>query len=879
MTRDVQLAFASGSRQRNPAFLEAFSRLSPEVPLYVVSEFPCPEGKWIPYHPLRSFWENYRRCRFILRGRRVRLASVLLEPRMPYRRMVALAVLFGGSRLLVFNENLDHFRLHPRCFGAMLRHVFWRLREFLDREIHPGGATYTFLWRLRHPRAFGRPLAYQAALAAGGLARLLAWILPARRPVPPPEHCRSGLSVVLYGAEQHSLDERETDVRRNCGHACCEVIPIAALEGRALIGAVNRALERAAFDRLCLLPASVPPEPGFFRRLAEAFEMVPDLFCAAPGGLCFSPAALVEGRFKQRTPLAGESGSYVLGAAAGLWSTRKLLALGGLDEGYATLEFALLDAGFRAWRRGWPSVGLLSGTVPAAHSPEPLPGVRRDALRFLVTALGAPRKLWNAALSELNRLAAREEPPEFAMDLLRAATRAPLWIRSRSGGDPSGEAILGLTSGAVRVFAGRGRTGKPLLVLASPYPPFPLSHGGAVRMYNLMRCAAADYDLILVSFTSELAPPARELLEISTEVVFVLRTGSHSRPATSRPDAVEEFASPAFDAALRQAVRKWRPFAVQLEYTQMAQYARACHPARTILVEHDVTFDLYDQLCKLNAGFDVEREARKWRRFEQQAWRDVDCVVVMSERDRSLVRGARCWCLPNGVDLERFRPAQDPPEPRRLLFVGSFAHLPNLLAVEFFLKAVWPRLARWSPRLHIIAGPDHRRYLGYYRDRVELELDQPGVEVEGFVADVRPAYARASVVVAPLVASAGTNIKVLEALAMGRAVVSTPAGIHGLDLEAGREVLVAGDAGGLASAIATLFENEDVRRSLERAGRNAVESRYSWDRIAGRQRELYETLRAEPPRLTAPAASRRRRAEAPRASAPPDRLPAHSSRG
>ncbi len=878
MTRHVQLAFASGSHQRNPAFLTAFSRLFPELPLYVVSEFPCPEGKWIPYHPLRSFWENYRRCRFVLRGRRVRLAAVLLEPRMPCRRMVALAVLFGGSRLLVFNENLDHFRLHPRCFGAMLRHVFWRLRELVDRELHPGGATYTFLWRLRHPRAFGRPLAYRAALAAAGLARLLAWILPVQRPGLPPEHRRSGISVVLYGAERRSLDELEAQIRHHFGHPCCEVIPAAALEGRALIRAVNCALKRAAFDRLCLLPASVPPEPGFFRRLAEAFEMVPDLFCAASGGLCFSPAALVEGRLRERTPLASESAGYVLGAASGLWSTRKLLALGGLNEGYATLEFALLDAGFRAWQRGWPSVGLLSGSRGAAHTCEPL-GVRGDALRFLVTGLGAPRKLWNAALSELNRLAAREEAPEFAMDLLRAAIRAPLWIRPHSGRDLSGEAILGLTTGAVRVFAGRGRTGRPPLVLASPYPPFPLSHGGAVRMYNLMRRAAADYDLVLVCFTSELAPPARELLEISTELVFVLRTGSHSRPATSRPDTVEEFASPAFDAALHLSVRKWRPFAVQLEYTQMAQYARACHPARTILVEHDVTFDLYDQLCKLNAGFDLKREARKWRRFEEQAWRHVDGVVVMSERDRSLVRGARCWCLPNGVDLERFRPVQDPPEPRRLLFVGSFAHLPNLLAVEFFLKAVWPRLARWSPRLHLIAGPDYRRYLEHYGDRVELELDQPGVEVEGFVADVRPAYARASVVVAPLVASAGTNIKILEALAMARAVVSTPAGIHGLDLEAGREVLVAADADGLASAIAMLFENEDVRRSLERAGRNAVESRYSWDCIAGRQREFYEVLRAEPPSLTVPATSRRRPAEAPQASAPPDRLPAHSSRG
>lgn len=879
MSRDVHLAFASGSHQRNPAFLEAFSRLAPGPPLYVVSEFTCPDGKWIPYHPRRSFWENYQRCRFVLRGRRVRLAAVLLEPRMPYRKMVALAFLLGRSRLLVFNENLDHFRLHPRCVGAILRHGSWRLREFLDRELHPGGATYTFLWRLRHPHAFRRPLAYRVGLAAGRLARLLARILPAWRRVSPLERRADGFSIVLYGPEQHSLDQRDTGIRHNCGHPCCEVIPVAAAQGRALIRALNRAVERAAFSRLCLLPAGASPGPDFFRRLAETFQAVPDLFCAAPGGLCFSPHALPQGGIRERTPLPGESGSYVPGALCGLWSTDKLLALGGLDEGYATARFALLDAGFRAWRRGWPSVGLLWGRLRDAHTPEPLSDMQRDSLRFLVTGLGAPRNLWNAALAELNRLAAREEPAKFALELLRASLRAPLWVRAGSGNALSGEAILGVTSPAVCVFPGRGRSGKPPLVIAGPYPPFPLSHGGAVRMYNLMRRAAADYDQILVSFTSELRPPAQELLEICAEVVFVHRTGSHSRPATSRPDTVEEFSSAAFEAALRQTVRKWRPFAVQLEYTQMAQYARACHPARTILVEHDVTFDLYDQLCALAPDFDVQREAPKWRRFERRAWRNVDCVVAMSERDRRLVRDARCWCLPNGVDLERFRPVEDPPEPRRLLFIGSFAHLPNLLAVEFFLKAVWPRLAHCSPRLHIIAGPGYRSYLAHYRDRVEIELDQPGIEVEGFVADVRPAYRRAAVVIAPLVVSAGTNIKVLEALAMGKAVVSTPAGIHGLDLEPGREVLVAGDDAGLASAITTLFENEDTRRALERAGRAAVESRYNWDRIAAEQRQLYETLRAEPARLSFPAASRKPRAAAPPANAPPDRLRAHSSRG
>ncbi|MDW8356110.1 MAG: glycosyltransferase family 4 protein [Bryobacterales bacterium] len=879
MSRDVRVAFASGSRARNPSFLRAFSKMAPELPLYVVSEFSWPEGKWIPYHPYRSFWENYLRCRQMLRGKRVRWAAVLLEPRMPYRKMSLLGLLLGRSRLLVFNENLDHYRLHPRCFGTMVRHVWWRTREFLDREFHPGGSTYTFLWRLRHPHAFRRPLAYTVGLAAGCLARWLARMLPAGVGVSAPVRRAEGLSVLVYGADAPSGAELGARLCQHWGVADCEVTLVTGADDGELIRQINRVAGRTAFRWLCVLPANATVAPRSLQELLEAFERIPGLFCVTPRGLRFLPEVLWSETPGADSPLAAGQGSYVLGSDCGLWSVEKLLALGGLSERWETVQFALLEAGLRAWRRGWPSLELADTGFCVPHRVKLNPEMRRDALRFLVTGLGACRKLWRRVLAELNRLAAREEAPPHAVALLGAAARAPLWVRARSGKAFSDQEIVGLTSGAVRVFAGRGPRGRPTILIASPYLPFPLAHGGAVRMYNLMRRAATEYDLVLISFTSELAPPAPELLETCAEVVLVHRVGRHSRPATSRPDVVEEFDSPAFHAALRLAAHKWKPFAVQLEYTQMAQYAGDGAPARTILVEHDITFDLYEQLYRLRHGFDLRREAAKWRRFERQAWQNLDCVVVMSQRDRAFVTGAPVWIVPNGVDLERFRPSETPPEPRRLLFVGSFAHLPNLLALEFFLNHVWPRLATWSPRLHIIAGQDYQRYLSQYRDRVELDLSQPGIELEGFVADVRPAYRRATVVLAPLVASAGTNIKVLEALAMGKAVVSTPAGIHGLELEPGREVLVASDAEGLAAAIVSLWESEEARRALERSARAAAESRYDWDRIAERQRALYQALRGDREPFTARSASRKQREAVHPASRLQHRLGAHRSRG
>jgi len=195
--------------------------------------------------------------------------------------------------------------------------------------------------------------------------------------------------------------------------------------------------------------------------------------------------------------------------------------------------------------------------------------------------------------------------------------------------------------------------------------------------------------------------------------------------------------------------------------------------------------------------------------------------------------------LPNGVDLARFRPGAAPPEPRRLLFIGSFAHLPNLMAVEFFLKQVWPRLT--GVVLHIIAGARHEYFLSYYSPRVAVDLATTGVEVSGFVADVGPAYERAALVVAPLLASAGTNIKILEAMAMGKAVVSTPAGVNGLDLQPGEDFVLAGNAVEMAQAIESLLADDAGRRRLETAARRKAEE-YGWDRIARRQADLYREL-------------------------------------
>jgi GT2 family glycosyltransferase/glycosyltransferase involved in cell wall biosynthesis len=870
LTHPVKVLFASGSDAVIAQTLEQLRNIFPELPLVVVSEFPPPEGEWIPYHIRRRWRDNYALAKSRLRGRSIRIAAVILEPRTPHWRLRLLGLTLAPWRLLAFNETGRHFRVRPDNLPVMLRHLLWRGRNLLRSQSRKGGWLHDTMRLIADPRERRLLLPYLRARAKTRFPR----VSPALPPWPPREQSietAPGISVVIPSRNGRDLlaaclprldaageiiviDNGSSDGTAEylaTHHA--GVVVEHSPEPLAFAEAVNRGLRRARFSHVCLLNNDMMVEPGFLDALRCPFDHVPDLFAATaqiflpPGqrreetGKTVWAAHLAATDFPVRCtePLEGEDLSYVLYGSGGctVYDAAKLAALGGFDRVYETAYVEDLDLGVRAWQHGWPSVYCAQARVLHQHrattsryfTPAQLDEIlERNFIRFLARVLPQP-ELWRENLRRL-RSAGKQSALETAarISLNRALSRA---ARPR-GSTP--DRFLDLVSGDVSVFPGKPRSDKPVIVIASPYLPYPLSHGAAVRMYNLMNRAASDFDQVLVSFVEQPVPVPPELASICTEIVTVRRTGSHALPSSERPDTVEEFDSPAFHAALRQTVAKWHPPIAQLEFTQMAQYVQDCLPARTILVEHDITYDLYAQMLAREEDWENRRQYGRWLRFETAAWRSVDRVVTMSEKDRRVVPGA--VAIPNGVDLDRFHPSDHPPEPRRLLFIGSFAHHPNVLAVEFFVREVFPLLPRTT--LHVIAGQRHERF---------WDLRHAGVEVEGFVADVRPAYQRATLVIAPLVASAGTNIKILEAMAMGKAIVSTEAGIHGLELERGSDVMVADTPADMARTIARLLDFPEDRAALESHARRTASDRYGWDEITLQQKRLYESLISQQP--------------------------------
>jgi len=382
---------------------------------------------------------------------------------------------------------------------------------------------------------------------------------------------------------------------------------------------------------------------------------------------------------------------------------------------------------------------------------------------------------------------------------------------------------------------GRPFSGRRRVAVLSPYFPYPLAHGGAVRIFNLLREIACEFDVLLFAFLdADGEPELRPVLDFCSRVVLVKKPRYREpRWSTLLPPEVHEFSSP----AMQEAIARESFDLLQVEYTQLAPYGG------DILVEHDVTFDLFGQIRRRTRTWTAWWDFVRWRSFESRQVSRYRAVVAMSPKDAQLLgRGARAAVIENGVDLDRFRPQPESPG-ERLLFIGSFRHFPNILAYRFFVDEVWPKLrTRFAClTLAVVCGPDHLVYWRAFTDSSEPAPDKR-IRMLGFVADVRPLYEEANIVIVPTTVSAGTNVKVLEAMAMERAIVSTSSGCAGLGLVDGTSVWVADNPGDFAEGVAALALDPDRRAAVARAARAHAERNFDWRALGEKQCALLRSL-------------------------------------
>jgi glycosyltransferase involved in cell wall biosynthesis len=312
----------------------------------------------------------------------------------------------------------------------------------------------------------------------------------------------------------------------------------------------------------------------------------------------------------------------------------------------------------------------------------------------------------------------------------------------------------------------------------------------------------------------------------------------------------QQIALPSMQRALDRVLRAKRFDVVNLEFSFLGDCdLRQAPPGERlpslVVDSHNIDYDLARQYAGAGASpgrrFYAAVNWRKLRREELGTYRDADGVYVCSAADErrllEQVPGVRTAIIPNAADLEYYqpRPTDPPSDSRTVVFFGLLSYAPNVDGVIHFVQDIWPRIAQANKeaRCKIIGGRPPASLLA---------LAGPRVELTGFVSDLRPHLAAAAAVVVPLRLGGGTRLKIVEAMAMGKPIVSTALGAEGIEALPGRDLLVEDQPTAFAEAVNRLLADPDLARCIGASARRLAVERYGWGGAARALESFYRRI-------------------------------------
>lgn len=382
----------------------------------------------------------------------------------------------------------------------------------------------------------------------------------------------------------------------------------------------------------------------------------------------------------------------------------------------------------------------------------------------------------------------------------------------------------------------------------------PVDTGGKIRSYNLLRQLAARHEVTLLSYYDGPKDTAyeNEIVEHFSHAVTI----STARPADSAidylkhifsraPYAVTKFTSARASAMIREWMAEHQFDVAVCDFLSASLNFPEKLSTPTVLFQHNVESVLWrrqaDYEPNLIKRMAFKLEAAKMIRYEQKAVNRFNHVIAVSENDREnmarMTSASRISIVPTGVDLEAYRQqsGNDANEPI-VVFTGSMDWEANIDGVEYFCAEIWPRVLKAVPnaRFRIVGRNPHPRV---------VSLASDSIEVTGTVPSVTDYMRDAAVFVVPLRIGGGTRLKIYEAMAMGKAVVSTSVGAEGLDVEDGRDIMLADTSLAFADSIIKLLCDRQARKQFESAAAQLAAG-FDWSVIADRFEEvLSETIK------------------------------------
>ena len=396
----------------------------------------------------------------------------------------------------------------------------------------------------------------------------------------------------------------------------------------------------------------------------------------------------------------------------------------------------------------------------------------------------------------------------------------------------------------------------------------PVHSGGDIRSYHIARQLARKHELTFLSYYDG-KPDSdyeRELGENFSGAVCVCTGKAETSTLARGTDYLVRlpsqlpYAVGRFDCtAVRQKLAGWfrdRRFDVVIcDFLDAAVNFPHELTIHSVLFQHNVESEIWRRHAATESNPIKRRvyavEFRKMQRYENSTVRKFHHVIAVSEHDRSLmeawVEGSRITVVPTGVDLQQYQPDFAFKPAPVALFVGAMDWEPNVDAMEYFCQDIWPSIVARVPgaKLRIVG-----RSPG---DRVR-KLANESIEVTGRVPSIAEHLREARVVVVPLRIGGGTRLKIYEAMAAGKAVVSTSVGAEGLDVHHGRDIVLADHPRSFSDAVITLLSDDNLRAKYERAAAELARQ-YDWSVIGEKFGHTLEIITASARQVSSPAPS------------------------
>jgi len=411
---------------------------------------------------------------------------------------------------------------------------------------------------------------------------------------------------------------------------------------------------------------------------------------------------------------------------------------------------------------------------------------------------------------------------------------------------------------------------RPRLLFLSHCLPYPPHNGVTNRSGHILRQLDLAYDIDLVAFSRVnhqadrgARDAARDALRstvafiaeptpIPNEHSVLRKIWDHLRSVVSgRAYTYYEYRSRAFAERLRAGLRRRTPDLVHIDSLDLHSWLPDLPRVPIACTHHDIDSELLRRRAPRLASAALRHylllQADRLERLARELCPQFALNVMMSDVDadrlRLLAPGTTTVVVPNGTDTGYFQPNGAASLPGRVVFVGPTSSHPNRDAVDFLLQEIWPNIHAANPAASL-------RLIGRNPPVDQARYNAaPQVIALGFVPDIRPALSEARCCVVPIRIGGGTRLKILDAWAMGKAVVSTSIGCEGLEVVDGENILVRDTPDAIAAAVLEVLDDARLRSRLERNGRATAVERYGWSVVGRRIRSAYGELlgRRAPP--------------------------------